>query len=99
MSYYRKYSDRECWFNEKDQLHREDGPAVEYVHGSKYWYNNGQLHRLDGPAIEYKYISKAWWINGNPYSKKQFPIAVIMFLLSCDKKAAGLIIGLFNNAV
>lgn len=38
--------------NEKGERHREDGPAVEYADGSKYWYQNGELHREDGPAIE-----------------------------------------------
>ena len=33
-------------------LHREDGPAIEYANGNKHWYLNGKLHREDGPAIE-----------------------------------------------
>lgn len=32
-------------------LHREDGPAVEYLTGVTEWWLNGSLHRLDGPAI------------------------------------------------
>ena len=24
-------------------LHREDGPAIEYANGDKYWYFNGKL--------------------------------------------------------
>ena len=51
------YDDRtEWWLNGK--LHREDGPAVEYVKSDKYWYLNGKYHREDGPAIEYKSGSK-----------------------------------------
>ena len=46
------------------QLHREDGPAVEYADGSKFWYLNGKLHREDGPAIEYSNGTKYWLING-----------------------------------
>ena len=45
-------------------LHREDGPAVEYSNGDKFWYINGNLHREDGPAIEYKDGYKSWCING-----------------------------------
>ena len=45
------------------QLHREDGPAIEYSNGSKYWYLNGQRHRTDGPAVEYKDDYKAWYLN------------------------------------
>ena len=29
------------WFNEKGQLHRLDGPAVEWADGIKSWYLNG----------------------------------------------------------
>jgi len=30
---------------ETNELHREEGPAVEYPDGSKVWYLNGQPHR------------------------------------------------------
>jgi hypothetical protein len=53
-------ADKTEWFNENDQLHRIDGPAVEYADGDKYWYQNGQLHRIDGPAIEYANGNKHW---------------------------------------
>ena len=45
-------------------LHREDGPAVEYLDGSKIWYLNGLRHREGGPAIEYYYGNKYWYLNG-----------------------------------
>lgn len=45
------------------QLHREDGPAVEWPDGSKEWYWNGQRHREDGPAIEWGDGSKMWYLN------------------------------------
>ena len=44
-------------------LHRENGPAIEYANGSKYWYQNNQLHRTDGPAIERTDGSKTWYQN------------------------------------
>ena len=44
-------------------FHREDGPAVEYVNGDKYWYTNGKCHREDGPAVEDADGSKLWYIN------------------------------------
>ena len=46
------------------QLHREDGPAMEYIDGTKYWYFHGQLHRLDGPAVEYPNGIKFWYYHG-----------------------------------
>ena len=50
--------------NKLRQLHRLDGPAVEWNDGEKWWYINGKLHRTDGPAIEYNDGSKEWYING-----------------------------------
>jgi len=52
------------WKNSKGQLHREDGPAVEYVDGSKFWYQNDKLHREDGPAVVNVNGIKRWYING-----------------------------------
>jgi hypothetical protein len=50
--------------NEQEQFHREDGPAVEYAHGSKQWWVNGLLHRLDGPSVVWADGSVSWRING-----------------------------------
>ena len=54
------------------QLHRVDGPAIEWANGSKYWYLNGEFHRIDGPAIEYSNGTKAWYLNGEEYTEKKF---------------------------
>jgi hypothetical protein len=50
--------------NDQSQLHRLDGPAVEWADGSKHWYQNGNRHRLDGPAVEWVDGSKHWYQNG-----------------------------------
>lgn len=47
-----KYDNRIEYFNIWQQLHRTDGPAIEWLNGSKEWYYKGQRHRSDGPAIE-----------------------------------------------
>ena len=47
-----------------DELHREDGPAVEDVDGYKAWLLNGKLHREDGPAREWANGTKEWYLNG-----------------------------------
>jgi hypothetical protein len=52
------------WRNDKGELHREDGPAIEYKYGTKYWYINDNLHRLDGSAIEWFDGMKEWYIDG-----------------------------------
>jgi antitoxin component YwqK of YwqJK toxin-antitoxin module len=54
---------KEWYLNGK--LHREDGPAIEYVSGTKMWYLNGKLHREDGPAAEGSGGTKEWWLNGH----------------------------------
>jgi hypothetical protein len=51
------------WYNLKNQLHREEGPAVEYLDGYTEWYINGKLHREDGPAVYTADGYKAWWLN------------------------------------
>ncbi len=54
--------------------HREDGPADEYVSGSKFWWVNGERHRTDGPACEWADGSKEWWVKGVNFSEKQFNV-------------------------
>jgi hypothetical protein len=61
-----------CWYNDKENRHRLDGPAIEWANGHKEWWVNGKLHRLDGPAIEYKYGHKEWWVNGKLMTEKEF---------------------------
>ena len=52
------------WLNEVGQLHRIEGPAIEYADGSKVWFLNGKLHREGGPAYEGANGSKWWYLNG-----------------------------------
>jgi len=52
------------WCNEKNQLHREDGPAVEFTSGTKEWFINGKRHREDDPAVEWVNGDKEWYIKG-----------------------------------
>jgi hypothetical protein len=54
------------------KLHREDGPAIEYINGTKQWCLNGKLHREDGPAIEYSYGTKSWWLEGKRVTEEEF---------------------------
>jgi hypothetical protein len=49
MSGYVKY---EWYLN--DKLHREDGPALEYVDGRKYWYLEGVEYTKYGHKAEMK---------------------------------------------
>ncbi len=60
------------YYNEQGLLHRTDGPAREYVDGSKEWYINGIRHREDGPAIEWINFCKSWYLYGNYYSEDEW---------------------------
>ena len=51
-------------YNSKGQLHRTDGPAIEWMNGYKAWLQNGKFHRINGPAIEWPDGTKFWYQNG-----------------------------------
>jgi hypothetical protein len=77
------------------QLHREDGPAVEYDNGTRQWYLNGKLHREDGPAIEYANGVRHWYLNGEgcteevlklTFKAKELTVAEIEALLGYSVK-------------
>ncbi len=63
-----------CYINEKGQLHREDGPAVENIHNRKEWCKHGKWHREDGPAVEYPNGDKYWYLNGVQYTQTEFNV-------------------------
>ena len=62
-----KFGNKFYYVNKK--MHREDGPAVEYIDGYKAWYVNGKRHREDGPAIEFPNGDKSWWLNDIYYGE------------------------------
>jgi hypothetical protein len=51
------------WYNDKNQFHRVDGPAIEWANGTKAWYLNDKHHRVDGPAVEWANGTKEWYLN------------------------------------
>ena len=55
-----------------NELHIEDGPAVEQPGGIKSWFLNGKSHREDGPAYENKDGTKKWFLNGVELNEEQF---------------------------
>ena len=62
------------YFKDKQMtiLHREDGPAVEYANGSKYWCINNKFHREDGPAIEWFSGGRIWYLNNEALTEAEF---------------------------
>ena len=47
--------------------HREDGPAIIFEDGAKYWYLNGLQHRESGPAIMYSNGAKGFFYKHKRY--------------------------------
>ena len=52
------------YYNSAGQLHRLDGPAIEYANSNKEWWQNDQRHRTDGPAMTHTDGFSAWFQNG-----------------------------------
>jgi len=53
-------------------VNREDGPAIEFSSGIKYYFFKGKLHREDGPAVEWHSGEKSWYLNGQYYEEKNY---------------------------
>ena len=58
-----KFKDRTVYYL-NGKCHREDGPAIEFADGDKFWYKDSKYHRDDGPAIESANGSKEWYKYG-----------------------------------
>ena len=52
------------YLNEEGQLDREDGPAIEYLSGDRYWFSGGKIHKDDGPAFISSTGVREYWIRG-----------------------------------
>lgn len=58
-------SETKCYRNSKNQLHRLNGPAIEYLDGSYIWVRNDRNHRIGGPTAYSKFTNYfEWWMNG-----------------------------------
>jgi hypothetical protein len=49
------------WRTLEGELHREDGPAIQYGDGTRVWWRDGKRHREDGPAHEDADGTRAWY--------------------------------------
>lgn len=58
-----EYLDSYRYFK-NNKLHREDGPAIEWNDGDRWWFYNGLKHREDGPAISLFTGYKEYWYHG-----------------------------------
>jgi len=75
------------WRNAKGQLHRTDGPAIEFVNGDKQWFQNDILYRTDGPAIELANGDKLWCADGDLFSESELLAKMKMRGLTTDEIA------------
>ena len=65
IGFSREYEDGTIeYYNFEGQLHRTDGPAIEFSDGCKKWLIEGKLHREDGPAAIYADGSEFYFLNG-----------------------------------
>ena len=78
------YPDGTKYWYLNDRLHREDGPACEYVNGDKSWYLNGKYHREDGPAIEGAGGYKAYYLNDKLLTEQEYKRATTSKPTSCS---------------
>jgi len=53
-----------AWGKDGFEYHRLDGPAVEELNGTRFWYRNGKAHREDGPWYVDSDGTKEWRLNG-----------------------------------
>lgn len=74
-----KVGETNYYYNEQGQLHRVDGPAVEWPDGSKKWYLNGNLHSVEGPAILFGDGSTQYAIEGKLMTEEIWKDMVIQF--------------------
>ena len=59
-------------YNIHGSIHREGGPAIERVGGTKEWYFDGKLHREGGPAVTTPNSSNGWYLNDTMLTLEEF---------------------------
>jgi hypothetical protein len=86
------------WYNDKGEVHREDGPAIEGRNGDCWWYRNGELHREEGPAIECgNGLYSSWYLNGCQYTEEEFAKASSEYKRTLARTFKNLFGKIFNN--
>jgi hypothetical protein len=70
-SFIKTYQGYHTYVNTDGKLHREDGPAIVWDDGDKFWYYKGMRHRIGGPASET--LSILEWIRMNKRHRLNAP--------------------------
>jgi len=58
------------------ESHREDGPAIEWSSGARFWFQYNFLHREDGPAVIHSDGSYTWYLHGKVMTEEEHRKAV-----------------------
>jgi len=64
-------SGNKYWYRD-GLLHKDGGPAIEFVNGNCMWYCDGKQHREGGPAVEVAGTYNIWVRNGK-YHREDGP--------------------------
>lgn len=65
-----KYGNKR-WYNDLGELHREDGPAIEYRAGTKAWFVRARYHNIKGPSFISVTGRVDWFIDGEEFETKE----------------------------
>jgi hypothetical protein len=57
-------------------IHRTDGPAIEYSNGTVYWIVNNKIHRTTGPAVSVANGKELWYWNNIEYKEAEHPFNI-----------------------
>ena len=68
------------WYDENNNLHRVNEPAIEWYDGNKEWWIHGSRHRENGPAIYWINNYKRWFLNNKEYTESEFYLQISKFL-------------------
>lgn len=60
------------WLDKCGLFHREDGPALIYETGTKYWFKHGKRHREGGPAVEFHNGTNKWFLEDKEYTEQDY---------------------------
>lgn len=64
---------KEFWKLPDGTIHKEGSPAIIWLDGSEFWYQEGELHREDGPAVIRKDSGlKKYFLKGQEMLKEEF---------------------------
>lgn len=72
-----EHSNGANWYLNNEQ-HRENGPAIECVNGSKFWFKHDKLHRENGPAVILSDGTEEYWLNDIHYSNVTSPEELLL---------------------